>query len=120
MIIPPAVLAELFDLVNKVHGGLLDAKTKQLLLRPEALEAAKRLREHIVADCCSDAPKQAPYFKTGKDPETLCALFHCVRDMNDLEGYHFHGAYWLHGACRPDLPVSSFSSTIVGGIYVRG
>ncbi|CAN0377813.1 unnamed protein product [Hapterophycus canaliculatus] len=105
MIIPTAVLAELFDLVNKVHGGLLDAKTKQLLLRPEALEAAKRLREHIVADCCSDAPKQVPYFKTGK---------------SDLEGYHFHGTYWLHGACRPDLPVSSFSSTIVGGIYVRG
>ncbi|CAN0088629.1 unnamed protein product, partial [Hapterophycus canaliculatus] len=69
-------------------GGLLDTERKQPLLRPEALEAAMRLREHIVAGCCSDAPKQAVHFKTGKDPETLCALFCCVRGMNDLEGYH--------------------------------
>ncbi|CAN0004911.1 unnamed protein product, partial [Scytosiphon promiscuus] len=90
MIPPPVELAERFDLVNKVYGGLLDNKTKQPLLRPEALEAAKRLREHIVADCCSDVPKQALYFEAGKDPETLCALFRCVRGTNDLEGYHFH------------------------------
>ncbi|CAM9925326.1 unnamed protein product, partial [Hapterophycus canaliculatus] len=90
MIPPPAELAERFDLVNKVYGGLLDNKTKQPLLRPEALESAKRLREHIVADCCSDAPKQALYFEAGRDPETLCALFRCVRGTNDLEGYHFH------------------------------
>ncbi|CAM9586028.1 unnamed protein product, partial [Hapterophycus canaliculatus] len=56
----------------------------------EALESSKRFREHIVADCCSDAPKQALSFEAGRDPETLFALFRCVRGTNDLEGYHFH------------------------------
>ncbi|CAM9749860.1 unnamed protein product [Pylaiella littoralis] len=78
------------DLVKKVYGGLVDKKTKQPLFRAEALEAVKRLRVHIVEDCCNDAPNQALYLEAGKDSETRCTIYRCVRGTNDLEGYHLH------------------------------
>lgn len=86
----PAELLKRFDLVNNLYGGLLDKKTKQPLFRAEALEAIKRLRVHIMNDCCSDAPNEALYFEAGKDAETLCPLFRCIRGTNDLEGFHLH------------------------------
>lgn len=86
----PAELLERFDLVNNLYGGLIDKKTKQPLFRAEALEAIKRLRVHIMNDCCSDSPNEALYFEAGKDAETLCPLFRCIRGTNDLEGYHLH------------------------------
>ena len=42
-------LADRFYLVHRIYGHLLDAKTKQPLLREEAWEAVKRLRVHIKA-----------------------------------------------------------------------
>ncbi|CAN0373205.1 unnamed protein product [Pylaiella littoralis] len=77
MLPPPAELVKRFDLVNKIYGGLVGKKTKKPLFRAEALEAVKRLRVHIVEDCCSDAPDQALHFEAGKDSElydlSLCS-----------------------------------------------
>ena len=84
-------LADRFDLVHRIYGHLLDAKTKQHLLRAEAWEAweaVKRLRVHIRAGCLSDPPGVALYFEAGKDSATGCSLFRCVRGTNDLEGCH--------------------------------
>eukprot|EP00904_Undaria_pinnatifida_P008491 jgi/Undpi1/4772/HiC_scaffold_18.g08125.m1 len=81
-------LADGFDLVHRIYGHLLDAKTKQPLLRAEAWEAIKRLRVNIKAGCLSDPPGVALYFEAGKDSATGCSLFRCVRGTNDLEGYH--------------------------------
>ena len=87
---PPDDLTDRFNLVHRIYGHLLDAKTKQPLLRAEAWEAAKRLRVHIEAGCLSDPPGVALYFEAGKDSATGCSLFRCVRGTNDLEGYHLH------------------------------
>ena len=90
MIPPPDDLADRFDFVHRIYGHLLDAKSKQPLLRAEAWEAAKRLRVHIKAGCLSDPPGVALYFEAGKDSATGCSLFRCVRGTIDLEGYHLH------------------------------
>lgn len=87
---PPAILLERFDLVNGIYGGLLDKKTKQPLLRPEAWDAVNRLRVHIKAGCLSDPHAVPLYFEAGRDSATGCSLYRCVRGTNDLEGYHLH------------------------------
>ncbi|CAN0453775.1 unnamed protein product, partial [Hapterophycus canaliculatus] len=76
-------------------------------------------REHIVADCCSDAPKQALYFEAGRDPETLCALFRCVRGTNDLEGYHFHMRLLVAWCLSPRLAHLLLLEHNYRWIYVR-
>eukprot|EP00904_Undaria_pinnatifida_P000541 jgi/Undpi1/10488/HiC_scaffold_29.g12938.m1 len=83
-------LADRFDLVHRIYGHLLDAKTKQHLLRAEAWEAweaVKRLRVHIRAGCLSDPPGVALYFEAGKDSATGCSLFRCVRGMRLLAAW---------------------------------
>ncbi|CAM9945330.1 unnamed protein product, partial [Sphacelaria rigidula] len=85
---PPAELVKRFDLLHRVYGNVIDKKTKQPLLRPEAWEAVKRLRQHIIAGSISDPTGVPLYFETGKDPETGAPQYRCVRGTNDLEGYH--------------------------------
>ena len=89
--IPPAPEAhQRFDLVIRVYDGLLDKKTKQPLLRADARLAAKRLRSHIATGCLSDPKDLSLYFQQGKDSVTGFPLYRCVRETNDLEGYHLH------------------------------
>lgn len=116
---PPDDLAGRFDLVHRIYGHLLDAKTKQPLLRAEAWEAAKRLRVHIKAGCLSDPPGVALYFEAGKDSATGCSLFRCVRGTNDLEGYHLHMRLLVAWCISPLLVISCSSSTTTGGTYAR-
>lgn len=86
-----------------MYGGLLGSKTKLPLLRPASLEAVRRLRVHIIEDCCTDPPNQALYFEAGKDPETRCTLYRCVRGTSDLEGYHFHMRKLIDWCLSPKL-----------------
>ena len=87
---PRRLLLKRFDLVNRVYGAIIDAKTKQPLFRAEALEAIKNLRVHISRNCLSDPPGIPLYFEDGKDSLTGNPKLRCVRGTNDLEGYHFH------------------------------
>lgn len=100
---PPSELLKRFDLVHRVYGNVVDKKTKQPLLRPEAWEAVKRLRQHIIDGCISDPSGVPLYFETGKDPETGAPQYRCVRGTNDLEGYHLHMRMLMSWVVSPRL-----------------
>ena len=98
--IPPReILFKRLDLVHHVvYGAILDAKTRQHMIGPEAFNAAKKLRAHIAGKCVSDSPDINFHFKSRK---------HLVCGTNDLEGYHFHMRRLTSSCISPKLSHSS-------------
>ena len=90
-ILPREILLKRLDLVHHVvYGAILDAKTRQHMIRPEAFNAAKQLRAHIAWKCVSDPPDINFHFKSVKRLVTGERKIGCVCGTNDLEGYPFH------------------------------
>lgn len=56
----------MFDLVIAQHTGVIDAKTGELLLRKQAMDAVQRLCKNMAADCVSDPEGLGMYDATGK------------------------------------------------------
>ena len=83
-------LLERFNLVVSVYSHLLDCKTKNPLLRREALDAVEQMRVHIKTVCISDSPAVSLYFEKAKDHLTGVTLDRCARGTDDLEGFHKH------------------------------
>lgn len=84
-LVPPSnELLKRFNRVIEEFGNCVDNDSREVLLRPMAVEAVDRLREHIVAGCLSDPEGIAMYYAAGKTKDGL-PDYHCVRGTNDVE-----------------------------------
>ena len=91
MIVPdPEVLLERFDKLIDFYKNIRDAKTGEEFLRDKALEAAKNLRVHIAAGCCSDVPNVPLYYYICEDEKLKIPRYRCIRGTNKTENYHRH------------------------------
>lgn len=80
---PEALLAR-FNRVIEEFGGCIDNTSREVLLRPKAMEKVRLLRKHIVAGCLSDPDGVAMYYAVGKNKDGLTS-YRCVRGTNDVE-----------------------------------
>lgn len=84
-LVPPAnVLLERFDKVIKEFRNCVDNDSREVLLRPKAMNKVRQLRKHIVAGCLSDPDGVAMYYAVGKTKDGL-PDYRCVRGTNDVE-----------------------------------
>lgn len=77
-------LLKRFDAVIEQFWDVIDAKTGEVLLRPNAREAVNNLRTHIEADCLSDPDGMPLYYTTGKNAAGVTTR-RCVRGTNSTE-----------------------------------
>ncbi|CAM9149525.1 unnamed protein product [Sphacelaria rigidula] len=92
-----------FDSVIDQFRKVINAKSGELLLRPEAMEAINLLRKHIEAGCLSDPDGVPLYYATGKSAAGITTR-RCVRGTNSTEGYrHYFRRLLLPYCASPSL-----------------
>lgn len=85
---PPDVLLARFDRVIDEFRSCVDSTSREVLLRPKAMQKVRLLRDHIKAGCLSDPDGVAMYYAVGKTKEGLTD-YRCVRGTNDVEVRYF-------------------------------
>eukprot|EP00752_Nemacystus_decipiens_P018513 g16598.t1 len=80
----PNRLLERFNSVIDMFGNVVDAKSGEVLLRPDAMKAVKLLRKHIEGGCLSDPEGVPLYYTTGQNAAGITTR-RCVRGTNCTE-----------------------------------
>lgn len=77
-------MLERFDSVIEMFRKVVDAKSGEILLRPDAMKAVNLLRQHIKAGCLSDPEGVPLYYTTGQTAAGVTSR-RCVRSTNCTE-----------------------------------
>ena len=80
----PNRLLERFDSVISMFRNVVDAKSGEVLLRADAMQAVKLLRKHIQGGCLSDPEGVPLYYTTGQNAAGITTR-RCVRGTNCTE-----------------------------------
>ncbi|CAN0338349.1 unnamed protein product [Laminaria digitata] len=91
-------LLKRFDLLIGQFKRVVDSKSGEELLRPEAAAAVELLRKHISNGCLSDPEGVPLYYTTGTNAAGITTR-RCVRGTNSTEGYHRYLRTLLSSYC---------------------